>query len=351
MPPMLSGWLTRRSYSCGLGAGRGLVVEVGDELACLPGPPPVGHPVHVEVGDAEGERLHHARVEQAAGSEVVVLGEVVGEAVLLPVEHDDATLVAEQAARRDADQHHDHGEVEEQVARLAQVTALGRHGVVVAERGHAVVLGPHQLRGPTEHDVGLLVGDVRRALRQSREMTWRPGRLGPQRPPVDEEPRDDAADERDHQQDVDRGEPRRGVDREEVEPVPDRRQTRVVLPPGRDGERVDVLLRDHRAGDRRERQQEQQDQRRAHRRQLAPAPAGELTGVEVAGQRGRLAVLAASHTGTTKPSTTCSWSHWTSTSHQPVTSRTPTAIIITPPSRTTNTWWRRTTAYAPSMRR
>ena len=77
------------------------------------------------------------------------------------------------------------------------------------------------------------------------------------------------------------------------------------------------------------------------------------------GQRGRLAVvggplpgrLEVGHTGTVNPWTTCSWSHCTMRSHQPVTSRMPTRIIITPPRRTTSIWWRRITANAPSMRR
>ena len=109
-----------------------------------------------------------------------------------------------------------------------------------------------------------------------------------------------------------------------------------------------------------ERQQQEQHQRRAHRGELAPRPPGQLAGREVARERGRLTVvggplpevgLEVGHTGTVNPWTTCSWSHCTMRSHQPVTSRMPTRIIITPPRRTTSIWWRRTTANAPSMRR
>ncbi len=111
---------------------------------------------------------------------------------------------------------------EEQVAGLGQVTALGRHGLVVAQR-HPVALLAQQLLHARQHDVGRVVGDLRRVLRQSREVARCPRGPGSQRPPIDDESRDDAPDERNHQQDVDRSEPRRGVDRDEVEPVPDRR--------------------------------------------------------------------------------------------------------------------------------
>ena len=231
MSPMESGWLTLRSYSCVGGARLGLVVEVRDELAGLAGPPTLGHPLDVEVGDAEGERLHHRGVEEAAGGEVVVLREVVGEAVVVAVEQDDAALVAEQAAHRDTDQHDDHGEVEDQVARLAEVAALGRDGVGTLGPLDAEAPTSDDLRGTREDDLRGLVRRVRRAVRQAREVARCARRPGADRAGVDEEARHDAADERDHQQDVDRGEPHRAVDREQVEPVPDRRQPRVVVAP------------------------------------------------------------------------------------------------------------------------
>ena len=167
MPPMVSGWLTLRSYSSVSASGLGLVVRWATNLRAIPARGPVGEPLDVEVVDAEGERLHHVGVEQAAGGEVVVLGQVVGEAVLLADEHDDAALVAEQAADGEADQHHEHGQVEEQVAGLAQVAALGRDGVAAlgaARRGTGG--GGSTERGPREHDVGRLVGGVRRVLGQ-----------------------------------------------------------------------------------------------------------------------------------------------------------------------------------------
>ncbi len=104
-----------------------------------------------------------------------------------------------------------------------------------------------------------------------------------------------------------------------------------------------------------EREQQQQHERRTHRGELAPAPPGEVARVEVGGQRGGLAVVGGTsvelgHTGTQNPRTT-PWSHCTSRSHQPVTRRTPTTIIITPPRRTMSIWWRRTTAKARVIRR
>ena len=356
MSPMVSGWLTRRSYSWVAAPGSGLVVEVRDELARLPGPPARRHPLDVEVGDAEGERLHHRRVEEAAGGEVVVLGEVVGEAVVVAVEQDHAALVAEEAADGDADEDHDHREVEEQVAGLAEVAALGSDRVGALLPLHPEPTALHHRGGARQHDVRRLVGGVRRALRQPREVPRRPWGPGPQRAGVDEQARDDAAHQRDHQQDVDRGEPRRAVDREEVEPVPDGREAGVVVAPLRDRQRVDVLLREDRARDGREREQQQEHERRTHRGQLAPRPPGELAGVEVVGQRGGLPGVGGpgeriGHNVGSNPWTTWSCSQPTSTSHHPVTSSSPTTIIIAPPTRMTATWWRRTTAKARSIRR
>ena len=127
-----------------------------------------------------------------------------------------------------------------------------------------------------EDDVRLLLGGVRRVVGQPAQVARSGGRVGPVAAPVDEQPRHDAADQRHHQQQVDRGEPRRVVDPEQPEPVVDRRQVRVGRLPVLGLERVDPVLRDHRAGDRAERQQEQQDERRPHRGQLAPGPAHQL---------------------------------------------------------------------------
>ena len=65
-------------------------------------------------------------VEERAGAEVVVLAQGVGEPVL--GHHDHAALEPEEPADREADQHDQHREVEQQVARLAQVAPLRGHG-------------------------------------------------------------------------------------------------------------------------------------------------------------------------------------------------------------------------------
>ena len=230
-------------------------------------------------------------LEQAAGVEVVVLGQRVGEPVADHQDH--AALVAEQAADPEADQHDQHRQVEQQVAGLAQLPALGGHpppsprsspSLVEPVAGRALrgracrdPVPPRERRGRApQHDLGLLVGGVRRVVRQPGQVARGRGRVGPVAAPVDEQPRHDAADQRHHQQQVDRREPRRVVDREQPEPVVDRRQVGVGGLPVLGLEGVDAALGDHRPRDRAEGQQEQQHEGRPHRGQLAPGPAHEL---------------------------------------------------------------------------
>ena len=80
-------------------------------------------PLDVEVVDGEGEVLHPVGIEKAPRHEVVVLREVVGEAAAH--DHDHAALVAEQPTEREPDQHDQHRDVEEQVAGLTEIAALG----------------------------------------------------------------------------------------------------------------------------------------------------------------------------------------------------------------------------------
>src|SRR6185312_5073395 len=79
---------------------------------------------------------------------------------------------------------------------------------------------------------------------------------------------------------VDRAEPHRAVDVEHPDPVEQRADVRMPLLEQEDRGRVDPLLRDQRTGDRGDRQQEQQDERRPHRGELAPGPAQELPRTE-----------------------------------------------------------------------
>ena len=257
------------------GARRGPVGEVGGELVRHPLLATLTDEGHVEVVHGEVERLELGGVEQRAGTEVVVLAQRVGEAVL--GDDDDAALEAEQPTDREADQDDQHREVEEQVAGLAQVAALGRDGRVLGD--HAVAALPQAGVRALEHRLGFLVGHEVVVRREPAEVAGCLRRLTSYAAPVDEQPRHDAADQREHQQDVDRREPHRVVDREQPQLLVDRRQLGVGLAPLGGTQRVDRLLRDHRPRDRAERQQEQQDQRRAHRGELAPRPAG--------GSRGR----------------------------------------------------------------
>ncbi len=356
MPPMDSGWLTRRGY-CLLLAVRGLAVgQVGDELLRHALARAVHQPGDVELVDVEAERLHVVGGHQAARHEVVVLREVVGEAVAL--HHDHAALVAPQRPDREAREHHQHGQVEEQVAGLAEVAALGADRTLphCGVGDHPEPALAQHLRGAGQHVLDRVAGGVRRVVRQPGEVARGGRRPGPEALPVAQRPRQDAADQRDHQQQVDRGEPRRVEDREQLELLVDRRQLGVPLLPAGDRERVDVGLRDHRAGDRGQGEQEEQDQRGAHRGELAPRPAQQLArahvlgGVRGRGRRGRHPG-AGHQTLVSKPTMRCTCIQLTIQSHQPVTSSTPTRISITPPSRVTQAWWRRTKPNAPSARR
>ena len=114
--------------------------------------------------------------------------------------------------------------------------------------------------------------------REPREPCGRARRPRAQRLEVVLRARDDAADERDEQQQVHRREPGRRVDVEHLEAVEDRREPRVVAEVLGDAVGVARALRHERARHRRDREQQQQEQRRAHARELPPQeahPAGE----------------------------------------------------------------------------
>ena len=325
---------------------RGLAVaEPGVERLRHPGPRPRLQPVHVELVDGERERLHLLGPEQAAGCEVVVLGEAVGER--RPLDQDHPALVAEQPADGEADQHDEDRHVEDQVAGFSEVAALPADRVA---RVVAQPVAPAPQHHPRVLEVvgNRVVGGVRRVVGQPGQVPRRGRRLGPQAAPVDQDARDEAADQRDHQQDVDGREPRRVEDREEVELLVDRGELRVLLLPPGGAERVDALLRDHRPRHRRQREQQQQHERGPHRGELAPGPAQHLPCVQLAGP----ALLGVdAHTGTSKSLTSWICTHETIWSHQPVTSSTPTATSISPPIRITVTWCLRTQASAPRVRR
>ena len=218
MPSTVSGWLTRDLLVALRRGGGAAVGQVGGELVRHPGLAALADEGHREVVDGELERAELRRVEEGTGTEVVVLAQGVGEAVLR--HHDDAALVAPEPAEREAHQHDQHGEVEHQVAGLAEVAALGAEAVLAARDPEPLLAqqGPRPLEG----DVGRLVGLEAAVLREPRQVARGLRRLTAYAAPVDQQPRDDAAHERDHQQDVDRREPDRVVDREQAELLVDR---------------------------------------------------------------------------------------------------------------------------------
>jgi hypothetical protein len=104
----------------------------GERLAAVV----VGAP---EVVQHEVERHQPLRVEAPAGLDVVVGEDGVGEAVALLDQ--DGALEAEQPAHRDADEQRHQRDVEEQVAGLAQVAALGADAGGGADGPPAAQLG------------------------------------------------------------------------------------------------------------------------------------------------------------------------------------------------------------------
>jgi hypothetical protein len=223
----------------------------------------------VEVLEAEAEEVQVVRGEEGAGLEVVVLGEGVGEAVAL----DDqlAAVRLPQLPRGEGQQQHDQRDVEEEVARLAQIALLGGDGVLRSV--HAEAPSAQQPAGAAQHLAGCGVGPPRRVRGHPVEAAG--GARRPAAQLAHELPgaRDDAAGQRDEEQDVDRGEPHRRVDVEELQLLVDGREYVVLLLELLDLDAVDVGLRNHRTRDRREGEQEEQQQRHPHRRQLPPEPA------------------------------------------------------------------------------
>ena len=179
--------------------------------------------------EPEGRQL--VRVDAAAEGVVVVVHRDVREPVALV--DDDLGLVAEVALDREPGQDAHQREVEDQVAGLAQVALLPRDppaavGVRPAHDAEVLLL---QLRlGGTELVLhggarGVVPAEVRRHARQ---VARRGRRRLAQHLEMLRGARQDAADQRDEQQQVDRGEPRRLVDGEELQVV-QQRTDRLVL--------------------------------------------------------------------------------------------------------------------------
>ncbi len=326
---------------------RGPVGQVGGELVRHPGLATLADEGHREVVDGEVERVELGRVEQGAGPEVVVLAQRVGEAVL--GHHDHAALEAPQATDGEADEHDQHRDVEQQVARLPQVAALRRRGrrCSVSTRK---CLRLSQACARSSATLGGLVGLEAAVLRHPGQVPWCPRR-----------------------------------------PVLVRRASRRASgagssPPARSSagcrSRRTTPSRRPRTARAARRSASAWGAGRATARHAAsrPPPAAPPSpGIEASASRnsriravrievscrqthrasssgpmavgvGRGSVFSPGHqTPVSKPGKNQPRIQSTSTPHQPVTSSSPTAISITPPSAVTHCWWRRTHPTVPSM--
>ena len=219
-----------------------------------------GFEPHVEVLHRDAERRQIGRTELSAGREIVILGEVVGEA-LTDDDHAGASET-EQHADCHSNQYEDQADVEHQIAGFAQVAPLGRHAVGIDV--NSVAPATERGCGAVQNAV-ILIGNIRRGVRgQPAEVARSFGRPRPQRPGVHANPRNDAADERNEEQQIDRREPWRGVDAEQPDLVVDRSERGMVVEKLRNPDRRYPALRHQRTRDSGERKRKQQDQRRTH---------------------------------------------------------------------------------------
>ena len=277
MPPMASGSLTlivclpRRLSWLGRGDVGGVVERCADGVLVL------RLVLHVELVDADRERRQGTVGEEPARVERVVRRDAVDER--LADDDDLLTGEPETAAEADREEHADESCVEHEVAGLAEVAALRRD-----RRGFRILIQGDAIAGFAEQISrrGDRLGAVRREVggEQAGAEARHPGqperrarRLGAKGVEMMLGARDDAADERDEQQQVDGREPRRGVDVEGLQLVEERREVGVVVEVLDDTVRVGAALRHERTRHGRDREQQQEEQRGAHARELTPEPA------------------------------------------------------------------------------
>ena len=227
--------------------------------------------LHVEPVEAEHEGRERLGVDPGAGRDGVVGAGRRGEAVALG--EDDVAAPAEQVAHRHADDDARECEVEDEVAGLTQVAGLAREARVVV-RVQPESLAPQHAPRRSQRLVGREVGDDLGVLVEPREPGGgaRRGRRAAPRSAALVRGTMQPTSETNEQQ-VDRREPRRGVDVEEAEAVEPRRGRGVLRDVVGDAAGIDVALREDRARHGGDRQQQQQEERGAHARQLAPGPA------------------------------------------------------------------------------
>ncbi len=235
-----------------------------------------------EFREREPVGAQRVRIEPTARADGVVVAEGVRERLALRQHL--LARVDEAAADADRDQDAHERHVEDEVAGLAQVAALGARGLALEYPRAVAALAQHApRRGDARRDLlvaGLdILGPTKagqaveacRGLRRSRS----------QRREMVHGSRDDAADERDEQQDVDGREPDRRVGVEHAEEVEHLRPARVRGLVGDDAVGVGGLLRHERTGHRGEGDEQQQEQRRAHARELPPEEAQVADGAEL----------------------------------------------------------------------
>ncbi len=245
----------------------GLVVDVGGERRGLPG----RQVVCLKVVDPQANRVQRGAVDGVAGPERVERGRGRrAEAGTAVGDDDDVALVAEQLSGGHRDEQAEQREVEDDVAELAQIALLRGDfsDVVVSPRDAPPAAQPLIDRrcdgvGFTRDFGGVVFG-------QPAEVARGGNRGGPQAAGMLDQPRGQTAHQRDEQQHVDGGEPEAGEHVEGLQPIQPRADGRVLGDVLGDLGFVEAALRQQRAGNGGQRQQEQQHQRGAHRGQRAP---------------------------------------------------------------------------------
>ena len=202
----------------------------------------------VELVERQDEGRQRLGVDPRAGRDRVVGARGRGELVALG--EDDVAAPAEQVPDGHADDDARQGQVEEQVAGLAEVAGLGGDARPSCECSR------NRLRFRTARAAASASSGERVVVTSACSSSrLQPGggarRRRAQRRQVHLRARHDAADEGDEEQQVDRREPRRRVDVEEAELVEPRRARRVLRDVVGDPAGVDVALREDRARARR----------------------------------------------------------------------------------------------------
>ena len=188
-----------------------------------------------------------------------------------PLHKRDATLVAEELAASDPEQQDQQGEVERKVAELAQTTLLGAH--LGGRAGHPEA-SRTEIRGGGLEDILRSFDHAALVTGLAGESTRRRGRRGPELAPQLGASRHHAARHGDQQQHVDRGEPRSAVDVEQGEAIKPRSKVRMFASEVGHRSRIagDAALGKDGAGNGRQCQEHQQDDRCPHRGEAAPRP-------------------------------------------------------------------------------